>query len=169
MHGAERGASLWGLAEEVFGKHKQSKTKGTIIKVTPKKKTEGSVVTVSTTGSSIQEKREKWQWKGRLAKWKVAPWHAAWEEVGVRALDDDHLHESRRDGVAEPGDDAVVDLQPLGVMPHRLGIDGAVDMIGDPEFAEGGVEDGRPDLEVGVAVVQHDGNVTTDHYHRFNI
>ena len=62
----------------------------------------------------------------------------------------------------EPGDDAGVNLCPLGVEEHGARVDGAVDMIFDAELAEHNVEEGAPDGEVGVANTQSHRDMSLD-------
>lgn len=64
---------------------------------------------------------------------------------------DDHFHEHRRDGVVGPGYDALVDLQPVIIVPHGCGVDGAFDVVHDAKYVEDGVVESRPHREVGVA------------------
>lgn len=79
--------------------------------------------------------------------------------VGVVIRLDDRPEEIRREGGVEPGDDGGVDLCPLGVGEHGAWIDRAVDVIHEPELAEGDGEEGTPDAEVGGAEVEDDGNM----------
>lgn len=71
----------------------------------------------------------------------------------------DHLHQIGGDGGVKPRDNALVDLEPVSVVPHGLRIDSAIDMVEKPELAEGGIEEGCPNGEGGVAAVEDDGNV----------
>lgn len=84
------------------------------------------------------------------------------DQVSVRMFNNDHLHKVWRDRVVEPGDDTLVDMQPVHIMPRGLSIDCAVDVIIEAEFAEDGIEEGTPDLEVVVAVVQGHRHMSED-------
>jgi hypothetical protein len=72
------------------------------------------------------------------------------------------LHESGCHRVVEPGDDALIDLQPFGIVPHGLGIDSAIDMIKKAKLAEGGIEEGTPSGEGAVIIVKGDGHMIVD-------
>lgn len=73
----------------------------------------------------------------------------------VGRLDDDGEEVGGERGV-EPGDDASIDLRPLGVVKHQ------VDVVEDTELAERDEEEGAPCAEVGVAEIKHHGNVGLD-------
>ena len=68
---------------------------------------------------------------------------------------------SEESGV-EPGDNAGVDLRPLGIVKHQVREPGAVDVVEDAELAERDEEEGAPCAEVGVAKIKRDGNVGLD-------
>jgi hypothetical protein len=59
-----------------------------------------------------------------------------------------HGHQLRGDAVIQLRDDGAVDLQPLDVVEHHGGIDGAIDVIGDVKLTERGVEECTPGGEV---------------------
>ena len=61
--------------------------------------------------------------------------------VGIVAWLDDGGEQVGGESGVEPGDDAGVDLRPLGVEEHGARVDGAVDMIFDAELAEHNVEE----------------------------
>jgi hypothetical protein len=69
------------------------------------------------------------------------------------------------DGVVEPGDDAGVDLEPLGVIEHGSGIHGAVDVIEQPELLDGEFDERPPLPEVALIGREDDGNVASDVQH----
>jgi hypothetical protein len=64
--------------------------------------------------------------------------------------------------VVEPRHNALIDLKPLIVMPHGLGVDGAVDMVDNAKLAERGVEESAPHAEVVLGEVEDDRNMSTN-------
>jgi hypothetical protein len=66
------------------------------------------------------------------------------DEVRLQLWDLHHLHQWRRDRGVEPRHDALVDLQPLNIVPHVLGIDGTVDIVDEAKLPERGIEEGTP-------------------------
>jgi hypothetical protein len=54
----------------------------------------------------------------------------------------------------------LIDLKPLSVMPHGLGVNGAVDMVDDAKLAERGVEESTPHAEVVLGEVKDDPNMS---------
>jgi hypothetical protein len=79
---------------------------------------------------------------------------------GFRHLN--HGHQLGGDAVIQPRDDGAVDLQPLSVVEHHGGVDGAVDVVGDAKLAERGIEERAPGGEVRLGEVQCDGNMGAD-------
>jgi hypothetical protein len=64
--------------------------------------------------------------------------------------------------VLEPRNNALIDLKPLSVMPHGLGIDGVIDMIDVAKLAECGVKEDTPHAEGVLGEVEDDWNVSTN-------
>lgn len=63
----------------------------------------------------------------------------------------------------EPGDDANINLRPLGVVAHVEGVGGAVDVVDEAKLEEGDVEEGSPGAKVGaVANIKGDGDMCID-------
>ena len=62
----------------------------------------------------------------------------------------------------KPGDDAGVDLHPLGVVELEVGVSRAVDVIEEAELAESNGEEGAPGAEGGVAEIKDHGNMGLD-------
>jgi hypothetical protein len=83
------------------------------------------------------------------------------DDVGNRLRHLDHLHEAGGKCI-QPGNNALIDLQPFGVVSHGRGVDGAIDVIDQPELAKSGVEEGAPSRECGVAVVEGDCHMSAD-------
>jgi hypothetical protein len=48
------------------------------------------------------------------------------------------------------------------VLSHGLGVNGAIDVIDQPELAKSGVEEGAPSRKCGVAVVEGDCHMSAD-------
>jgi hypothetical protein len=84
------------------------------------------------------------------------------EHVRHRLAEEHHLHDLRRHRVVEPRHNALVDLKPLRVMPHSLGVDGFINMVDDAKLAERGVEESTPHAEVVLGEVEDDRNVSTN-------
>ena len=82
--------------------------------------------------------------------------------VGVVGRLDDSGEEVRGEHGVEPGDDASIDLRPLGVVKHQVGEPSAVDVVEDTELAERDEEEGAPCAEVGVTEIKHHGYVGLD-------
>lgn len=56
----------------------------------------------------------------------------------------------------------MIDLQPLGVVPHELWVDGAIDMVQQAKLAERGVKELPPDGVGVVTVVEDDRHAGAD-------
>jgi hypothetical protein len=84
------------------------------------------------------------------------------DDVDRRLRNLDHLHEIESNRCIQPGHNALIDLELFGVVPHVLGIDGAIDMIDQPELAESGVEESAPSREHCGAVVEGDRHMSAD-------
>jgi hypothetical protein len=57
------------------------------------------------------------------------------ERVRRRLAEEHHLYDLRRHKVVEPRHNALIDLKPLSVMPHSMGIDGSINMVDDAKLA----------------------------------
>jgi hypothetical protein len=66
------------------------------------------------------------------------------------------------DGGVEPGDNAGVYLEPLWIIDHGSGVDGAVDVVDEAEFLEREFKEIAPLPEVAVVGREDDGNVVVD-------
>lgn len=66
------------------------------------------------------------------------------------------------DGGVQPGDNAGVHLQPLRVVDHGSGIDGAIDVVDKAKFLEREFKEIAPLPEVAVVGREDDGNVIAD-------
>jgi hypothetical protein len=84
------------------------------------------------------------------------------ERVRRRLAKEQHLHDLRRYRVVEPRHNALVDLKPLRIMPHSLGVDGSINMVDDAKLAERGVEESTPHADVVLDEVEDDRNVSTN-------
>jgi hypothetical protein len=84
------------------------------------------------------------------------------EHVRRGLAEEDNLHDLWWHRVVKPQHNSLIDLKPLGVMPHGLGVDGAIAMIDDPELAECDTKEGTPHAEVVLDEVEGDWNVSTN-------
>jgi hypothetical protein len=82
--------------------------------------------------------------------------------VHRRLVEEHHLHDLQGHRVVGPRHNALIDLKPLIVMPHGLGIDGAVDMVNNAKFAEHGIEESAPHAEVVLDEVEDNQNMITN-------
>ena len=67
-----------------------------------------------------------------------------------------------RHGGVEPGDDTGVDLEPLWIVEHGGGVDGAIDVVGDAELLDNQFKEGKPLPEVAFISGEDYGNVVAD-------
>jgi len=72
------------------------------------------------------------------------------------------IHEGLGDGGVQPRDDAGVDLEPLGIVLHEDGVEGAVDVAGEGELLESEFEERTPLQEVGLVHVEGDRDMAVD-------
>jgi hypothetical protein len=77
-----------------------------------------------------------------------------------RLAEEHHLHDMWGHRVVEPRHSALIDLKPLIVMPHGLGVEGAIDMVDDTKLVEHGVEESAPHAEVVLGEVEDYRNVS---------
>jgi hypothetical protein len=80
--------------------------------------------------------------------------------VGVRPVD--VVPDLLGDGVVEPGDDAGVNLEPLGVVNHGRGIDSAIDVTEETKFLEGEFHGGTPLPEIAFVGREHDWDMAAN-------
>jgi hypothetical protein len=84
------------------------------------------------------------------------------DRVPRRLAEEHHLHDLRGHIVVEPRHNDLIDLKPLIVMPHGLGVDGAIDMVDDAKLEEHGIEESALHVEVVLGEVEDDQNVSTN-------
>jgi hypothetical protein len=82
--------------------------------------------------------------------------------VGSGARPVDVVLDFLGDGGVEPGDNAGVYLEPLWIIDHGGGVDGAVDVVDEAEFLEHEFEEIAPLPEVAIIGREDDGNVVVD-------
>jgi hypothetical protein len=84
------------------------------------------------------------------------------DDVGSRLRHLGHLHETRSNRCIQPGNNALIDLHPFSVVPHVLGVDGAINMIDQSKLVKICVEEGAPSREHRVAIVESDRHMSAD-------
>ena len=66
----------------------------------------------------------------------------------------------------QPGDDAGVGLEPLGVVAHQLGVECAINVAGEPELVEHEVKEGVLGGEIGFSHVEGERHMRVNVDHR---
>jgi hypothetical protein len=82
------------------------------------------------------------------------------ECVHHRLAEEHHLHDLWGHIVVELRHNALIELKPLIVMPHGMGVDGAIGMVDNAKLAERGIEESPPHAEVVLGEVEDDRNVS---------